>query len=110
MKPLNKCAFQNHPTTMSFWSQFMVNRTTKYLMINKKSDQIYQIVVIVAKKIAFSKKVVKMIMKIDVLKSGFMAKKAYYEFWDTLIKRCIVHTRLSMTGLVCKSPLVGSTF
>ena len=49
-------------------------------MINTKSDQIYQIVVIVAKKIAFCKKVVKMIMKIDVLKSGFMAKKAYYEF------------------------------
>ena len=95
---------------MSFWSQFMVNKTTKYPMRNKKNDHVHQILVIVARKIVFCKKVVKMIMKSDVLKSDFKAKKVHYEFWDTLIKTCIVHTRLSMTGLVCKSPLVGSTF
>ena len=110
MKPLYKCAFQNLPTTMSFWSQFMVNKTTKYPMRNKNRDHIHQILVIVARKIVFCKKIVKMIMKIDVLKSGYKAKKAHYEIWDTLIKTCIVHTRLSITGLVCKCPLVGSTF
>ena len=49
-------------------------------MINKKSDHIHQILVIVTNKIAFCKKVVKIVMKIDVLKSGFRAKKAHYEF------------------------------
>ena len=69
-------------------------------MINKKSDHIHKILVIMARKIEFFKKVVKMIMKSDVLKTGFRAKKAHYEIWDTLFKTCIVHTRLSMTGLL----------
>ena len=79
MKPLNKCAFKNLPTTMSFLSKFMVNKTKKYPMRNKKSDQIHQILVIMARIIVFFKKVVKMIMKINVLKTGFKAKKAHYE-------------------------------
>ena len=79
MKPSNKCAFKNLPTTMSFRSQLMVNKTTKYPMRNKKSDHIHQILVIMERKIVFSKKVVKMIMKINVLKTGFKAKKAPYE-------------------------------
>ena len=64
---------------MSFLSQFMVNKTTKYPMRNKKSDLNHQILVIMAWKFVFFKKVVKMIMKIDVLKTGFRAKKAHYE-------------------------------
>ena len=80
MKPFNKCAFKNLPATMSFLSQFMVTKTTKYPKRNKKSDHVHQILVIVARKIVFCKKVVKMIMKRDVLKSGFKAKKAHYEF------------------------------
>ena len=49
-------------------------------MRNKKSDLNHQISVIRAWKFVFFKKVVKMIMKIDVLKTGFRAKKAHYEF------------------------------
>ena len=49
-------------------------------MRNKKSDHVHQILVIVARKIVFCKKVVKMIMKSDVLKSDFKAKKVHYEF------------------------------
>ena len=48
-------------------------------MRNKKSDHIHQILVIMARKIVFFKKVVKMIMKINVLKTGFKAKKVHYE-------------------------------
>ena len=44
-------------------------------MRNKKSDNIHQILVIMARKIVFCKKVIKMIMKIDVSKTGFKAKK-----------------------------------
>ena len=110
MKPLNKYAFKNLPATMSFWSQFMVNKTTKYPMRNKKSDHIHQILVIMARKIVFCKKVIKIIMKIDVPKTGFKAKKAHYAIWDTLIKTCLVHTRLSITAMICKYPLLGSTF
>ena len=80
MKPLNKCAFKNLPTTMSFLSKFMVNKTKKYPVRNKKSDLNHQISVIRAWKFVFFKKVVKMIMKIDVLKTGFRSKKAHYEF------------------------------
>ena len=79
-------------------------------MRNKKSDHIHQILVIVARKIVFCKKIVKMIMKIDVLKPGFKDKKAHYEIWDTLIKTYLVHTRLSMAAMVCKCSLLGSTF
>ena len=57
----------------------MENKTTKYTMRNQKRDHIHQILVITARKIVFCKKVVKMIMKIDVLKTGFKAKKADYE-------------------------------
>ena len=95
---------------MSFWSQSMENKTTKYTMRNKKSDQIHQILVIMARKIVFCNKVVKMLMKIDVLKTGFKAKKADYEIWDTLIKTCLEHTLLSITAMVFKYPLLGSTF
>ena len=49
-------------------------------------------------------------MEIDVLKTGFMAKKANYEIWDTLIQKCIVYTRLSITAMVCKNLILGSTF
>ena len=49
-------------------------------MRNKKSDLNHQILVIMAWKFVFFKKAVKMIMKIDVLKTGFRAKKAHYEF------------------------------
>ena len=110
MKPLNKYAFKNLPATMSFWSQSTVNKTKKYPMRNKKSEHIHQILVIMARKIVFCKKVIKIIMKIDVPKTGFKAKKAHFEIWDTLIKTCIVHTRLSITAMVCKCPLLGSTF
>ena len=48
-------------------------------MRNKKSDNIHQIFVIMARKIEFCKKVIKMIMKIDVLKVGFRAKKVHFE-------------------------------
>ena len=65
---------------MSFLSQFMVNKTTKCPMRNKKSDLNHKILVITAWKFVFFKKVAKMIMKIDVLKTGFSAKKANYEF------------------------------
>ena len=110
MKPLNKSAFKNLHITIFFWSQSMVNKTTKYPLRYRKSDNILQILVIMARKIVFCKKVIKMIMKIDVPKTGFKAKKAHYAIWDTLIKTCLVHTRLSITAMVCKCPLVGSTF
>ena len=79
-------------------------------MRNKKSNNIHQILVIMARKFEFCKKVIKMIMKIDVPKTVFRDKKAHYEIWDTLIKTCIVHTRLSITAMVYKCPQVGSTF
>ena len=111
MKPLNKYAFKNLPATMSFWSQSTVNKTKKYPMRNKKSDHIHQILVIMERKIVFCKKVIKMIMKIDVPKTGIRTKKAHYEIWDTLIKTCQVHTRLSITAMVSKCPvLLGSFF
>ena len=56
----------------------MINKTTKYGMRNKKIDHIHEMLVIVARKIVFCKKVVKMVMKIDVLKTGFRAKKTHY--------------------------------
>ena len=65
---------------MFFLSQFMVNKTTKYPMRKKKSDLNHQISVIRAWKFVFFKKVVKIVMKIDVLKTGFRAKKTHYEF------------------------------
>ena len=43
-------------------------------MRNENSDDIHRIVVIVVWKIILCKKIVKMIMKINVLKSGFKAK------------------------------------
>ena len=43
-------------------------------MRNENSDDIHLIVVIVAWKIILCKKIVKMIMKINVLKSGSKAK------------------------------------
>ena len=49
-------------------------------MRNKKSDHIHQILVNMALKIVFCKKDIKMIMKIDVPKTGFRTKKAHYEF------------------------------
>ena len=110
MKPLNKYAFKNLPATMSFWSQSTVNKTKKYPMRNKKSDHIHQILVIMAGKIVFCKKVIKIIMKIDVPKTGFKAKKSHYEIWDTVFKTCPAHTRLSITAMVGKYPLLGSTF
>ena len=48
-------------------------------MRNKKTDHIHQILVIMERKIVFFEKVVKMIMQINVLKTGFNAKKAHYE-------------------------------
>ena len=47
-------------------------------MKNKKGDNIHQILVVMARKIKFCKKVIKMIIKIDVPKTGFKAKKAHY--------------------------------
>ena len=78
MKQLYNFAIKNIPTMMSFWSHFMINKTTKYGMRNKKIDHIHEMLVIVARKIVFCKKIVTMIMKIDVLKSCFSAKKARY--------------------------------
>ena len=57
----------------------MVNKTTKNRTRKKKNDHILEILVIMARKIVFRKKFVRMIMKMDVLKSGFKAKKALYE-------------------------------
>ena len=102
MKPSNNCYFQNVPTTMPFWLQSIVNKTTKNRTRKKKNDHILEILVIMARKIVFRKKFVRMIMKMDVLKSGFKAKKALYEIWDTLLKTCLVDTHLSMTAMVTK--------
>ena len=57
----------------------MVNKTTSYPMRNEKSDDIHQILVIMERKIVFCKKVIKMIMKLDVPKTGFRAKKVHFE-------------------------------
>ena len=110
LKPSNNCYFQNVPTKMPFWLQSMVNKTKKNRTRKNKSDHILEILVIMARKIVFRKKFVKMIMKMDVLKSGFKAKKALYEIWDTLLKTCLVDTRLSMTAMVTKFRLVRSPY
>ena len=57
----------------------MVNKTTKNRTRKKNNDHILEILVIMARKIVFRKKFVRMIMIMDVLKSGFKAKKALYE-------------------------------
>ena len=80
MKPLNKCAIKNLPYYDVLFITIYGKQNNKISYEKKKSDLNHQISVIRAWKFVFFKKVVKMIMKIDVLKTGFRAKKAHYEF------------------------------
>ena len=66
--------------------------------------------VIIAREMEFGKKVVKLTMKNDVLKTVFTSKKAHYGILNTLDKTFLVQTHLYINALVPKCPLLESTF